>query len=214
MKKINVYSVNSAAVTSMVLPKEFSEPENKDLLDQAIHVYRDRQHIGSTKRLTRGEVKRTKAKWYRQKGTGRARHGARSAHIFVGGGLAHGPKGESRTLTLPKKMRRKALNIALSIKAREKNIFGVTKLDNTKKTKDAINLLDKIIKKEKIENKNPKFTLIVSKENAKIAPVFRNISGVKILPFQNINAYNIHFGGRIILDEDIYKKETKTKKKS
>ena len=64
---------------------------------------------------------------------------------------------------------------------------------------------------EKIETKKVKFTLIVSKENAKIIPMFRNVSNLSIFPFQNINAYNIHFGGRLIFDKDIFKKAIKKK---
>ncbi|MFQ5444682.1 MAG: 50S ribosomal protein L4, partial [Nitrospinales bacterium] len=114
MKKINIYSPVSKTVSTLNLPKDFDEPLNEKLLAQAIHVYRFLSHQGKSKTLTRGEVARTTQKWYRQKGTGRARHGARSAPIFVGGSKAHGPKDLKKNITLPKKMRIKALKNVLS----------------------------------------------------------------------------------------------------
>jgi large subunit ribosomal protein L4 len=73
-------------------------------------------------------VNLTKAKWYRQKGTGRARHGARSAPIFVGGGVAHGPKPRKYTKDMPKKMRRQAIRCALSALARDEQLVFVDSL--------------------------------------------------------------------------------------
>jgi len=92
----------------------FSAPLHHDLIHQTlVAVDRKRkQQAGHTK--TRSEIRLTKAKWYRQKGTGRARHAAQSAPLFVGGAKAHGPRGVAKRIKLPKKMRRKALQSALS----------------------------------------------------------------------------------------------------
>ena len=70
--------------------------------------------LGTHKTKTRSEVKMTTAKMYRQKGTGRARHGAKNAPQFVGGGQAHGPVPHKYTKDMPKKMARAALRNALS----------------------------------------------------------------------------------------------------
>ena len=98
-------------------PDIFEVPVNVPLMHQALvrQLANARQGTHSTK--TRGENNRTKAKWYRQKGTGRARHGSRNAPIFVGGGIAHGPKPRSYRQRMPRKMRRAALRSALSVKA-------------------------------------------------------------------------------------------------
>src|SRR3990167_4620035 len=97
MPKADTYSSKGTKQEGVNLPKAlFGEKQNDKLLAQAIHVYRDRQHLGNSKVKTRGEVTATTRKWYRQKGTGRARHGAVSAPLFVGGGVAHGPKGINR----------------------------------------------------------------------------------------------------------------------
>lgn len=94
-------------------------PLHPDLIHQALRVVDSRRHWGRHRTLSRGEVNRTGGKWYRQKGTGRARHGSRSANLFVGGYKAHGPTGVKRTLRLPKRMRRQALLSALSQQVRD-----------------------------------------------------------------------------------------------
>src|SRR3989344_1873864 len=102
----------------MALPKEiFGQEVNTKLLAQAMRVYMTnlKKFTASTK--TRGEVRGSTAKIYRQKGTGRARHGAITAPIFVGGGIVFGPKPRKVVLDLPKKMKKAALLAALSDKA-------------------------------------------------------------------------------------------------
>lgn len=97
----------------------FDVEPNLDLMHQAL-LYVDSQRAqlrGYT--LSRGEVSRSGAKMYRQKGLGRARHGDRAAAHFVGGGRAHGPKRERARLRMPQKMRRKALACALTAQLRK-----------------------------------------------------------------------------------------------
>jgi large subunit ribosomal protein L4 len=99
-----------------------------------------RQGTHNTKR--RGEVRGSTAKIYRQKGTGRARHGARTAPIFVGGGIAMGPKPRKYTKNMPKKMRRKAIRVALSALLNDEQLIFVDKLEfeqpKTRQMKDAL----------------------------------------------------------------------------
>ena len=107
----------------------FATPVHHDLIYQALATV-DRslkRYAGRTQ--TRAEVDRTKSKWYRQKGTGRARHGNRAAPIFVGGGKAHGPKGEARQVKMPKKMRHKALCSALSAQVGSGRVAIVDRID-------------------------------------------------------------------------------------
>jgi large subunit ribosomal protein L4 len=100
----------------------FGIEPNTSVMHQALVRQLANRRLGTHKTKSRGEVIRTKAKWYRQKGTGRARHGSRNAPIFVGGGVAHGPKPRSYTTKMPRKMRRLALRSALSVKAAEQRI--------------------------------------------------------------------------------------------
>lgn len=101
----------------------FGIEPNVSVMHQALVRQLANRRLGTHKTKTRSEVKRTKSKWYRQKGTGRARHGSRNAPIFVGGGVAHGPRPRKHTLKMPRKMRRLALRSALSAKAAEDRII-------------------------------------------------------------------------------------------
>ncbi len=107
----------------------FEAPVNTSLMHQALVRQLANARLGTHRTKSRGEVNRTKAKWYRQKGTGRARHGSRNAPIFVGGGVAHGPKPRSYRKQMPRKMRRAALRSALSVKAAEQQIVVLERLE-------------------------------------------------------------------------------------
>jgi len=181
-----------------------TDKPNLDLLAQAVRVYENKIHTGRSKTKTRSEISLTTKKWYRQKGTGRARHGAQSAPIFVGGSKAHGPKGVKRTLSLPVKMRRLALKSALSIKLSEGRIELLEGISTIKKTKKAAELITKA-------GQN-KVTLVLSEKNKEQKRFFRNIADLKIVFFKNLNAYDVYFANRLILDADIFLKNNKSKK--
>ena len=210
MLKVNSYSARGTKLSSVTLPKTFEEKENLALLAQAIRVYEDRQHPGLAKAKTRAEVLRTKKKLYKQKGTGGARHGSRSAPIFVGGGVAHGPRGVKRVLELPLALKRKALAVAVSLKVKEGQVVSADGLGSLKKTKEANKLIEKVL----AETKTKKVTLVLSEGNLGSKKIFRNFKEVRILPYKDINAYDIFFGGAIVFDKEIFvakkaKKETK-----
>ncbi|MDO8488320.1 MAG: 50S ribosomal protein L4 [bacterium] len=101
----------------------FGVKVSPQLLAQAVRVYLGNQRQSAAQTKTRGEVEGSTRKIYKQKGTGRARHGSVRAPIFVGGGIAHGPTGgQNYSGRLPAKMRRLAILGALSIKAAAKDI--------------------------------------------------------------------------------------------
>jgi large subunit ribosomal protein L4 len=117
-------------IQKIELPAEIFEVEvNTGLMHQAYVRQMANARLGTHNTKTRGEVSLTKAKWYRQKGTGRARHGARSAPIFVGGGVAHGPRPRKYTKDMPKKMRREAIRSALSALARDEQLVIVDRIE-------------------------------------------------------------------------------------
>jgi large subunit ribosomal protein L4 len=190
----------------------FDEKENMTLLAQAIRVYADRKKPRRGKTKTRGEVVASTKKIWRQKGTGRARHGALSAPIFVGGGKAHGPRGDKRELTLPKKMKKKALFIALSLKAKENQVFAIDEVSKIKKTKDAQKLIDKIVKAE-FKGKEPnRITVCLADKNKDAQIYFRNINNVELVDFIDLNAHKVFYGGLLIIDKEALKEKKETKK--
>ena len=106
---VPVYSLLGKASGTYSLPKEiFGKEVNKKLLAQAMRVYmtNEKSFLGKTK--TRGEVEGSSVKIFRQKGTGRARHGSVRAPIFVGGGIVFGPQVRKVRLNMPQKMKRAA----------------------------------------------------------------------------------------------------------
>lgn len=147
------------------------------LLAQAVRVYLANQRQGTQSALTRAEVNRTKKKWYRQKGTGRARHGDRKAPIFVGGGVAFAPQPRDYSLKLPQKMRQQAISLALKAKKVEK--INLDKVDG--KTKSLAKLLDL-----------SKPALLITKEsNARVWQAGRNLANLTILPRNQLNVFAI-----------------------
>lgn len=140
--KLTIYDVKGVKKSEIeVNPKDLGGAVNEKLLLQAYRVYESNLHQDTSKVKTRGEVAGSTRKIYRQKGTGRARHGAKYAPIFVGGGVAHGPDGvRAQNLVLPKKMRVRALASAILDKLEGGNalgISGVTKIEPKTKAAEA-----------------------------------------------------------------------------
>ncbi len=128
--EFTVKNLDGKDVTKTTLPDDiFGVEVNVGLMHQAYVRQMANGRQGTAKAKTRSEVIRTKAKWYRQKGTGRARHGSRNAPIFVGGGVAHGPKLRKYTKDMPKKMRREALRSALSALVNDDQLVVVDSLE-------------------------------------------------------------------------------------
>lgn len=130
MPQLAVSNIDGEKVGEVELAEDvFGVPLHNDLIHQAlVTVDRKRQqHAGHTK--TRAEIALTGAKWYRQKGTGRARHGTRAAPLFVGGAKAHGPRRQPARVSMPKKMRRQALKSALSARVTDGRVVIVDKVE-------------------------------------------------------------------------------------
>ncbi|MBL7036391.1 50S ribosomal protein L4 [Candidatus Microgenomates bacterium] len=202
-----LYTQKAVQGKDVVLPGEFDLKENKSLMSQAVRVYEDRSHTGEALVKTRGEVVRTKKKWYKQKGTGGARHAARSAPIFVGGGVAHGPKGISKTLHLPKKMKSAALVQAISyIFSNEKAVL-VTDLGNVSKTSQAAKMVGQL--KNKLELKSTSKVLVVlGKDSYENSRFFKNIENVEVICFDVVSAYKLLFSGFVLMEEGVFTKKS------
>lgn len=198
--KQSVYDTKGRVVESISLPKEiFNAKINNQLMAQAVRVFLANQRRGTVKTKSRGEVNKTTKKVYRQKGTGRARHGAMSAPIYVGGGVAFGPRPRDYSLSLPQKMKKASLFSALSAKLKNGEIKVLTGLEKIEpKTK----LMAQVIKNLDLESKNKKLLLLTTDsvkniENVKKAG--RNIKGLNILDAKQINTYKVLDNRGIIL---------------
>lgn len=163
-----------------------------DLLHRVVVWQLAKRRAGTHKVLTRGEINRTKKKVYRQKGTGQARHGARSAPLFVGGAKAMGPVTHSHAYDLPKKVRALGLRHALSAKAKGGSLVvieGATA--KSIKTRDLVKRLGKI----GAEN-----ALIVDGEfDGNFSLSARNLSGIGLLSTAGLNVYDILRRDKLVL---------------
>jgi large subunit ribosomal protein L4 len=163
-----------------------------DLLHRVVVWQLAKRRAGTHKVLTRGEINRTKKKMYRQKGTGQARHGARSAPLFVGGAKAMGPVTHSHAVDLPKKVRALGLRHALSAKAKQGALVVIESAKaGSIKTKDLAHRLGKI----GAEN-----ALIVDGEfDGNFALSARNLAGIGLLPTAGLNVYDILRRDKLVL---------------
>ncbi|HEX4078049.1 MAG TPA: 50S ribosomal protein L4 [Rhizomicrobium sp.] len=163
-----------------------------DLIQRVVVWQLAKRRAGTHKVLTRGEINRTKKKVYKQKGTGQARHGARSAPLFVGGAKAMGPVPHSHAFDLPKKVRALGLRHALSAKAKDGALLVIesAKAENIK-TKDLAKRLGRI----GAEN-----ALIVDGVfDGNFALSARNMSGIGLLPTAGLNVYDILRRDKLVL---------------
>lgn len=201
MLKVDLYNFEGKKKESLNLPKEYDVKPNIRLLSHAIHVYEDRTHFGLARAKTRSEVAISTKKIYKQKGTGGARHGAKSAPIFVGGGVAHGPTGIKRTLHLSESQRNKALLCVLNYRISGSKLVLAEGLEKIKKTKDAVNLIDTILKDKNWENRK-NIVVAFSEKNSATLKAFRNIEGVTIDYYKNLNAYKVFLANGLIVDKE------------
>lgn len=181
------------------LPKDFKEGINLNLLAQAVYVYEDGSHVGFRNTKTRSEVNRTKKKVYKQKGTGGARHGSRRANVFVGGGVVFGPRPVKRVLTLSRKLRKVSRKMALTLKAKEKEVIVAGGFSTLVKTKEAADFVKGLAAKS--------VTFVLSDKNAEKLRFLRNLESAKAVLFRNLNTLDIVKGGVLVMDADTFKSE-------
>ncbi|MBI1264219.1 MAG: 50S ribosomal protein L4 [Alphaproteobacteria bacterium] len=185
--KIDVVKLDSGKAGSVELNADiFGIADIRaDLLHRCVKWQLSRRQAGTHKVKQRGEIARTTKKMYKQKGTGGARHGARSAPNFVGGGVAHGPLVRSHATDLPKKVRALALRHALSAKAggNQLIVLDEARLD-APKTRDLVALFEKL----GLTN-----ALIIDGEtlDENFARAARNVPLIDVLPAQGLNVYDV-----------------------
>ena len=195
--KVSVMNMIGQEVGAVELPSAVFEAKvNRDLMHQALVRQLANARRGTHKAKSRSEVSFTTAKWYRQKGTGRARHGSKSAPILVGGGVAHGPKPRSYVKDMPRTMRQTALRSALSVKAVGGDIVILDKLEMKQiKTKDMAETLDVLC--------GPRSALLLlaeSDQNVELSA--RNIPDVKTLRASYLNIRDLLGHHKVIIPLD------------
>lgn len=179
---VNVKNIGGEVVGEMELRDDiFGVEPNKTVMHQAFVRQQANARQGTHKTKTRGEVRGTTAKWYRQKGTGRARHGDRKAPIFIGGGKAHGPRPRDYSQKMPRKMRRLALRSALSVKVASEAIIVLNDLTiDRPKTAELVNILHKL-------DVRSSAIILLPEKNENVEKSAYNLPTVKILRANYLN---------------------------
>ncbi|MFA6306954.1 MAG: 50S ribosomal protein L4 [Patescibacteria group bacterium] len=220
--KIKIYNQNAEAAGEMQLSlKVFGVKVNNDLIHQAVvtQMANERQVIAHTK--DRSEVRGGGKKPWRQKGTGRARHGSSRSPIWIGGGVTFGPRNDRNfKMRINKKMKQNALLMVLSDKAAGDNFIVLDKLATAEfKTK----IFDKIISgfenkilkpvkdvKAGAKKKDVKrsFLIIVDKGDEKLSCSARNLPGIKLMNTDNLNIVDLLKYKNLILNKAAVEKLT------
>ena len=183
--KHDVIKLDGGKAGSVELGDEIFDIEPRvDILHRVVRWQRNNAQAGTHKVKTRSEVSYSTKKIYRQKGTGGARHGARSAPIFRGGGIYKGPKPRSHGHDLPKNVRRMGLKMAISAKAKSGSLVIIDDIVSDGKTSSLA---------KQIKSLGWKRALIIDgqKVNAEFAQAARNIDGLDILPSVGANVFDI-----------------------
>ena len=185
--KLKVINIDGKKVSDIeISDKIFSLNPDKNMIQLLVDWQLNHFKPRTAKTKQRGEVKGSTAKIYAQKGTGGARHSSRKAPIFVGGGVAHGPKGKVyKVKKINKKVKKLGLFHLLSQKNKVNSLFVVEDFKNEiKKTK----LFNEFLEKYKLKN-----SLIISDKisKSKIIKSARNIPNLKIIDQAGTNAYDI-----------------------
>jgi large subunit ribosomal protein L4 len=185
-------------VRTIDLPADIFEVEvNTGLMHQAFVRQMANARLGTHKVKRRGEVNRTSAKWYRQKGTGRARHGSRDATQFVGGGRPKGPTPHKYTKDMPRKMRQQAIRCALSALARDNQLVFVDSLAlEAPKTKAMRQILDALV------GKDGKALVLMAARNENVERSIHNLDGAHVIRVNYLNMRDLLQYGKVIVPLD------------
>lgn len=183
---IKVTTLDGKAGESVALPEEiFGLEPRADILQRIVRWQLSKRQAGTHKTKKRGEIRMTSAKAYKQKGTGRARHGNKAAPQFRGGGKAFGPEPRSHAHGLPKKVRALALKHALSDKVRDEKLIVLSEASLSEPKTKAL--------AAQLAGLGLSNALIVDgaalEDNFRLAA--RNIPQIDVLPIQGINVYDI-----------------------
>ena len=195
--KIEKISIDGKKTTFEVTDKILSAKINKQLVSNVLYVANANFKGRKAKTKQKNEIIGSTSKIYAQKGTGNARHASRKAPIFVGGGVAHGPKGETsyKTRKINKSEKKQSIASLITEKNKANDLIVFTDFDKEiKKTKEMNNILVKF---------NAKDSLIILDKNSKekIQKSIKNIPNVKPTDVNHFSAYDIIKHKKLIFTE-------------
>jgi large subunit ribosomal protein L4 len=197
--KAPLYSKDGHKKKEIVLnPKIYAARVNRRLLELVAKAYSANLRRGTADTKVRKEVRGGGKKPWKQKGTGRARHGSTRSPIWVGGGTAFGPHPRSYYVALPRAMRLQALVSALSLKGSQKKVMVLEDLKlETPKTKEWAEVL------KALHLKGKRVVCVVKEIGSNLRRASQNMSGVAdVLSAKDLNAYHVLQHERVLIDEE------------
>ncbi len=206
--QLDIFDKNGKSTGKLTLNETvFGILPNPQVVAQYIRVYLTNQRQGTSKVKTRGEVSGGGKKPWKQKHTGRARHGSSRSVQWRHGGIAHGPTPKDWLLSLPKKMKRLALISILSSKAQKNSINvldGITMKNPN--TKDIVSILNNLKLRGKV-------LMVLGSKDEKVIKSSRNIEKLNVTLADNMNGYELMLADKILFIKDALEKiEEKYKK--
>lgn len=199
--EIKIFSVdgeekNNIAMDDSVFGREVSE----GTIYYAINNELANRRVGTASTKTRGEVRGSNAKPWRQKGTGNARSGDKKSPVWVGGGTIFGPKPRDYSYKMPRKMKRLAMKSILSLKVKNDSVRIVEDFTvESGKTKDLRKILEKHADGER--------TVLVLKDDDKmLRRAGRNIPWLHMLTYNRLSAHTLFYGKKVIVMESAVNK--------
>ncbi len=194
MAKLNVIDLEGKHLGELDVADDVFAGEVKEhLLWEMVRYQRAARRRGTASVKERGEIRKTGAKLFKQKGTGNARHGSRRANIFRGGGQVHGPRPRSYAFHVNKKVRAGALRSALSLRAKEGNLVVVRDLTLPEVKTKALNA---ILGKLEVSS-----ALLVDTDNRNLLLSSRNIPSASFLETRGVNVYDILRFPKLVISE-------------
>jgi large subunit ribosomal protein L4 len=211
MLKVKVYNLEGKEIDELKLDSAiFGVEINPALVHQAVVAQQANARLTLANTKTKGEVRGGGRKPWRQKGTGRARHGSRRSPIWIGGGVTFGPRTERNySLKINKKMKRKALLMGLTDKVAEQSLIVVDKLEMPEiKTKNLVKILSKLPVK-----KNSSSLIVLAAKDEKILKSAQNLLKVKTILADSLNIVDVLQYQSLVIDKEGIKKLIETYKK-
>lgn len=152
----------------------FGEKLSEAMIAQVMRAYITNQHQGTSQAKTRGEVVHPDKKPWKQKGTGRARHGSRNSPIWVGGGVTFGPRSYVKRLTIPTGLKQKAMRFFLDKEIEQGSVVVFSEKTDALKTKEAVSFVTSV------NSFRTAVIVVLQTKDEKTATIFRNIKGVTL----------------------------------
>ncbi len=197
MPKVTLFNMAGEQIGEIELSDDvFGVEVRPDIMHRAVVNYLANQRQGTANTLTRAEVAGGGRKPWRQKGTGRARHGSIRSPLWRKGGVIFGPKPRSFKSTMPKKLKRLALKSALSAKVVENELIVIDSLSmEAPKTKEMVSILKNL-------NADKKSLIVIAAKDENVEKSARNLPSVKTTYVNTLNTYDILNHDNLIMTKE------------